>query len=389
MKNRGQYNHFPISAALGGGLLALAIAFAGCSGKQAAPQAAPETPAVRVKAASVEMQPFAATVAVTGSLVSNTRVDVKAETTGRLVKFPKEEGESVDAGEVVAVVDDENYRLAERQAASAVSVAEAALARAKVAEGHSKTELERAENLMKSGGITDKDLKAAQVAEQDARAQVELASAQLEQARAALETARKHVRDASIHAPVSGQIQRKFVNVGAYVEPATAVMTLVNNHRLELESPVPSSDLAPIRKGQKVTFTVNSYPGETFEGRVIDLNPAVEADTRAAKVRIAVDNSSGKLKAGMFAQGDILTGVESQAIVIPASAAYRDDRSAKEAYVFVAENGRAVRRAVTLGREHAVLLEIRSGLKPGDVLILEQSIEVAEGVRVAPAAGEK
>jgi RND family efflux transporter MFP subunit len=388
MKNRGQYTHFPISAGLAGGLLAIALT--GCSSQQAAPQAvATEAPAVRVKVASVVTQPFAATVAVTGSLISNTRVDVKAETTGRLLAFPKEEGESVDAGEVVAVVDDENYRLAERQAASAVAVAGAALARAKITEAHSKTELERAQNLVKSGGITDKDLKAAQVAEQDARAQVELASAQLDQARATLETARKHVRDASIHAPVAGEIQRKFVNVGAYVEPATAVMTLVNNRRLELESSVPSSDLAPIRKGQKVTFTVNSYPGEAFEGRVIDLNPAVEAETRAAKVRIAVDNSGNKLKAGMFAQGEILTGVESQAIVIPASAAYRDDRSAKESYVFVVENGKAARRAVTLGRERSAQLEIRSGLKPGDVLILEQSIEVAEGVRVAPEAAGK
>ena len=75
-----------------------------------------------------------------------------------------------------------------------------------------------------------------------------MAGAQLEQARAALDVARKHLRDAEIKSPVAGEIQRKFVNKGAYVEPPTPVFTLVDNSRLELESPVASADLAPIRR---------------------------------------------------------------------------------------------------------------------------------------------
>ena len=89
----------------------------------------------------------------------------------------------------------------------------------------------------------------------------------------------------------------------------------------------PLRELAPIRAGQRVTFTVVSYPGESFEGRVIEVSPAVDAQTRSAKVRSQVNNRGGKLKAGMFAQGEIQTGIQQQAIVIPASAVYRDDRS--------------------------------------------------------------
>jgi RND family efflux transporter MFP subunit len=150
---------------------------------------------------------------------------------------------------------------------------------------------------------------------------------------------------------------------------------------------VASSDLAPIRPGQKATFTVNSYPGQTFEGRVIEINPGVDADTRSAKVRIQASNEGGRLKSGMFAQGEILTGVEARAIIIPAPAVYRDDRSAKTSYVFVVENGKAARREVRIGRERDSNLEIVAGLKPGDALISEQSIELAEGVRVAPLSG--
>ncbi len=362
--------------------LAGLAALGGCRKPDTKAAAAPEPPPVKAALMTVEPAVFTATVSVTGTLVSRSHVDVKAETTGRVVRFPKQEGERVAAGEAVVWVDDENYRLAVRQAESAVQVAEAATERARVQDTHSRSELERARNLIASGGITDRDLKTAEVIERDARAQVQLAIAQLDQAKAALETARKRLRDAVIHAPVAGEIQKKHVNPGAYVEPPTAVFTLVDNARLELESPVPASELAPIRAGQTAAFSVNSFPGVRFEGRVVEVNPAVETESRSAKVRIQASNASGRLKAGMFAEGEILTGVQMQAIVIPASAVYRDDRSAKESFVFVVEQGKAARRAVRIGRERDSRLEIVAGLKPGDVLVTEQSIELADGVRV-------
>jgi RND family efflux transporter MFP subunit len=378
MKMRKTALSFQLSAC---GLLTLTL-LSGCRSQEAHTANVKAVPPVTASVLRIQPESFAATVTVTGTLVSRTRVDVKAEIIGRVVRFDKEEGDPVKAGEPIVWVNDENYQLAVRQAQTVVEVAVAALERARVQEAHARSELERAQNLIVSGGITDKDLKAAQVAEQDARAQVSLAAAQLEQSKASLEVARKRLRDAIIHAPVAGEIQKKFLNVGAYVEAPTALFTIVDNRRLELEAPVASSDLAPIREGQRVTFAVNSYPGVAFEGRVVEISPAVEAETRSAKVRIQVPNSSSKLKSGMFAEGEIQTGVTKQAIVIPASAVYRDDRSAKSSFVFVVENSKAARRAVRIGRERDSKLEIVEGLKPGDMLIAEQSIELAEGVPV-------
>ena len=341
--------------------LSAAVLLTGCRKQEAATVKASEPPPVFAPVLPVGTEPFNATVPVTGTLVSNSRVDVKAEVMGRVVRFDKEEGASVAAGETVIRVDDENYQLTIRQAETSVRVAEAALERARLMEAHSRSELERAQNLLKSGGITDKDVKAAQLAGRDAQAQVMVANAQLEQARAALDVARKHLRDTEIKSPVSGEIQRKFVNKGAYVEAPTPVFSIVDNRRLELESPVASADLAPIRSGQAVTFQVNSYPGVAFQGRVIDILPAMDAETRSAKVRIQVNNAAGKLKAGMFAEGEILTGVNAGAIVIPSAAVYRDDRSAKSSHVFVLENGKAARRHVRIGRERDSKLEILRG----------------------------
>jgi RND family efflux transporter MFP subunit len=362
----------------------LAALLAGCRGQPARTTAATEPPPVAATVLTVGREPFVAAVAVTGTLVSRSSVDIKAETVGRITRFDKDEGDTVAAGEAVVWVNDESYQLAQRQADTAVKVAEASLERAQVLQQHSRAELERARHLLNSGGITDKDLKAAQLAERDAHAQVTVAAAQFEQAQAALDVAHKHLRDAIIHSPVSGTIQKKFVNQGAYVEAPTALFTVVDNNRLEIESPVATADLAPIQKGQPVRFTVNSYPGVVFEGRVLEIAPAVDADTRSAKLRIRVPNPGGKLRAGMFAEGEIRTGETAQAVIIPSAAVYRDDRTAKSAYVFVIENGKAARRAIRVGRERDGRLEIVEGLAPGDALIAEQSIEIADGVRVKP-----
>lgn len=365
--------------------LLIAVTLAGCRRQEAAtPVQASAAATVTASVLTVSSEPFRATVSVTGTLISRARVEVKAEVIGRVTRFDKEEGAHVEAGEPVAWVNDENYQLSLRQAETGVKLAEVALDRAQLVESHSRAELDRAVNLLQSGGITDKDLKAAQLAKRDAAAQAAIAKAQIDQARAALDLARKHIRDTVIRAPIAGEIQRKSVNTGAYVEAPTAVMTIVDNQRLELECAVASADLAPLRSGQPVPFTVNSYPGVKFEGRVVEINPAVDEQTRSARVRIQVDNGSRRLKAGMFAQGEILTGVDAAAIVVPSNAVYRDDRSAKSAYVFVILEGKAARRDVRIGRERDSRLEILEGLKPGDRLIAEQSIEIAEGVRIEP-----
>jgi len=108
----------------------------------------------------------------------------------------------------------------------------------------------------------------------------------------------------------------------------------------------------------------------------------VDALARSAKVRVRVDNASGKLKAGMFAEGEIQTGVAQQAIMVPAGAVYRSAAAGQDSYVFVVDGDKAARRPVQLGREADNRLEITSGLKPGDSLVAEQRIELAEGVRV-------
>ena len=114
----------------------------------------------------------------------------------------------------------------------------------------------------------------------------------------------------------------------------------------------------------------------------MEISPAVDVVSRSANVRIQVDNSSGRLKAGMFGQGEIDTGARKQAILIPLGAVYRDDQSAKDSFVYVVEDGKAKRRSVRIGAEQPQGLEIIEGLKAGELLVTERSIELADGAPV-------
>ena len=362
-----------------------AVLLAGCGDrKPTSAAAAAERPPLRIPVIRVETRPFTTAVAITGTLVSPSTVIVKAETTGRILKFPKQEGDGVSAGEPVVWVDESHERIAVRQAESALALAEIAVERARVLQGHNRSEYARAQNLLQSGGITDRDYKAAQLADRDSEAQVGLAMAQVEHARSQLAAAKKMLQDSIVRAPVAGEIESKTAAEGGYVEPPTPVFSIVDNSRLELECLVATANLGDIRAGQQVRFTVNTFPGQTFEGRVIETSPTVQAETRSAKVRVRVDNAVRRLKAGMFVEGEIVTGLRRDAILIPAAAVYRDDGSAKSAWVFVVEGERALKRMITVGRERDSMLEVVDRLRPGDILVAEQSIQLADGVRVQP-----
>ena len=136
-------------------------------------------------------------------------VEIKPEVGGRLLAVYFSEGDFVRKDQLLAEIDPVNYRLSYDQAMAVLRVAEAGLERARVSEEHAKTEKERADNLLKSGGITQKDQQAAFTGIKEAESQVHLAEAQCGQARAALAIAEKALKDCKIYAPADGHVQNK------------------------------------------------------------------------------------------------------------------------------------------------------------------------------------
>lgn len=354
---------------------------AGCSNNPAK-SAAPAAPTLAVRVVRVEARPLELGVEVTGSLVSSVAVDVKTEFAGRLVSLLKQEGDRVNRGELVAQLEDVNARLSVGQAHAALEVARAALDRAKVGEEHARREFDRAQNLLKSGGITDRDFQAAEAAARDAQAQVNLAQAQVEQARQTTAQAEKHLNDCRITSPINGEVDRKFVNPGSWVDANALLYHFVDNQRLELETNVASSELAALARGQKIRFTIAAYPDQEFDASVLNISPAVQLQNRSVLVRGAVPNPGGRLKAGMFVKGRVITGVKPAVLTVPAEAVWR--RPGQPSFLYVVDQNRARRQEVKLGVEQTQGFEVTSGLSAGDVVVAEQNLELADGASLAP-----
>jgi RND family efflux transporter MFP subunit len=379
-ENRILQHRRSLAATLALALLSLLL-LAACTSDPARP-AATATASLAVRVVRVEARPLELGVNVTGSLVSSVAVDVKTEFAGRLISLLKQEGDRVSRGELVAQMEEVSAKLSVGQARATLEVAQATLDRVKVAEEHARRELDRAQNLLKSGGITDRDFQAAETAARDAQAQVNLAQAQVEQARQTTAQAEKHLNDCRILSPISGEVERKFVNPGSWLDGNALVYHLVDNQRLELETYVASTELAPLTKGQKIRFTVAAFPDQEFDARVLAISPAVQLQNRSVLVRAAVPNPSGRLKGGMFAKGRIITGTRPSTVVIPADAVWR--RAGQPSYVYLVDQNRARRREVKLGLEQPQGFEIASGLNDGEVVVAEQNLELADGVNLTP-----
>lgn len=325
-------------------------------------------------------------IAITGSLRSAVQVDVKTEQPGKLLVAPPREGEPVTRGQVIARLDDTQYRLSEQQARATVSVAQASLDRARIGVQHADRELERARQVQASGGITIKDFQTAEWAARDARAQVQVAEAQWQQARETLALAQKRLHDCTIVSPISGHVQEHVHNAGIYLDTHQTLARLVDNSQLELEATVPARELSRLHPGQAVRFIVDSFPAQSFPGSLLNLAPAVLEQSRALKLRIRVPNPQGLLKAGMFVRGVVITGTRAGALVLPASAVLRNAADPARGAVLVAEKGMVRRREVELGIERDDKLEIVRGLGKAEAVLADPQAAPAEGERVQPAS---
>jgi len=355
-----------------------------CSGSEVPAKNSAAAPPVElaVKAVPVSVMDWPVSIPISGSLRSQSNVEIKSEVGGRLIATHFQEGDTVRRDQLLAEIDPINYRLACDQAGAALAVARAGLERALVARDHSRLERDRADNLLRTGGITQKDHQAAVNGANEAEAQVKLAEAQIEQARATLSVTEKALKDCKIFAPADGHVRRKYLDQGSLLSPGTTVYSLVDNTRLELECLLPSYQLAEVRLGLRATFTTPTYGERRFEGNVSAINPMIESDNRSVKVIVKMANPGESLRSGMYARGEIEVRVERQALVIPRSALVVDPNETSSGSVYVIAGGLAQRRDVRVGGFRQDQLWIREGLAKGDQVIVEIGPAMKDGVPV-------
>jgi membrane fusion protein (multidrug efflux system) len=350
-------------------LVIMALGTAACAGTEAeTPAAAVETTrSIPVRTTTVEPRDLAETLALTGTLDPRAQVTVVPEISARLERVLHNEGDRVARGQLLAVLDDTDFTLARDRAKAAVDVAEANRA-------HARAEKDRADSLLKTGGITDKDHLAAQVA-------VQVAEASTSQARSELAIAQRQMGRSQIVAPISGRIARRHADAGTIVTAGMPLYTIVDDSIFEFRSAVASSDFGKVKVGEDVVVTVDALPGFVTEGEVNRIAPQVDARSRSFEVIIRVPGRS-QLVSGLFARAEVKVRDVPDGLVVPPAALVRDGSDPSKAQTYVVNGDKVERRDVTVGVEVPDAVQVTSGLKAGDVVVVDPPSALGPGTRV-------
>jgi RND family efflux transporter MFP subunit len=350
-----------------------ALALAACSGP--AQTAAVDKPkGVPVTTAPVETRDLDDTLMLTGTLRPRAQVQVVAEVQARLLRVLRDEGSRVAAGETLAALDDTDYRLSLDRAKAALAVADANKA-------HAVVERERADNLLKTGGITDKDHLSAQVA-------LQVAEAQMAQVRAEVAIAAQQLSRTQIKAPFAGRVAKRMADAGTMLANGTPLFTLVDDGVLEFRASVPSADYGKVHVGAAVDVVVDALGRRSVKGKVARVTPLVEERTRSFEVVVQIPGSDD-LVGGLFARASVTVGKVKSVLVVPPAALVRDGSDPLSAQTFVVANGKAERTKVTLGVETPDAIQVKDGLKAGDIVVLDPPVALSSGAPVELQAARK
>jgi HlyD family secretion protein len=344
--------------------------------------------ALPFRTAEVQRRNLTRVVEVSGRLEAPDRVEVPAPVAGRLVEIVVTAGERVDAGDVLARLDEEGAALAVRGARAQASAAESRVAQARAALGAARATAERTERLAERGLASEADLAATRAAREEAQAALRGAQAARAVAAADLEAAELMEAQREIRAPADGVVLEAPQRLGRLMGPEAGPLFVLGRtlDALLVEADVGEADVGHVRVGQPARFEVPAYPGRWFEARVTAVGLAGRRLEGAIvySAWLEADNPEHLLRPGMSATVRVEVGHVQDALSVPEAALRFVPPQAPEApsrsRVWKVEDAELVAVHVRPGLMGGVHTEVRpvpeDALRPGD--------RVAVGVALAP-----
>jgi membrane fusion protein (multidrug efflux system) len=313
-----------------------------------------------------------------GALVAPNTAMVRAKATGTLLTLAVQEGQRVNAGDLLGRIDvsDLASHVAERSANLAAV----------------KTTLAQAQRTHDSNVGLANDKFISPIALEGSKSQLDGAKAQVAAAEAALDSSRIALRDASLIAPISGIVSKRFVVAGEKVTAEQQVVNIVDLRMLELAGTVGTQDVARLSPGMPVTLKIEGVD-KPLDGKLARIAPSAEAGTRSIGVAVQLQNPKETMRAGQYAVAQVQIGDATPRLTVPIGAI---SSASGQEYVWTVEGGKLLRRTVTTGRRDTVRgrAEVLDGLQP-DVPVLGARFDnLREGakarvVTVATAATPK
>lgn len=315
-------------------------------------------PPMPVEVVTIERQTLRDPFRALGSLEALQEAEVVAEVAGRVLEVPFAEGRAIQSGAALALLDDREARAELERAQARLVLAQS---------GHKRIE-----------ELFTRDL-AAPRERDESRAALAVAEAEV-----ALQQTR--FDKTVVRAPFSGVAGRRYVSVGTRVAIGDAIARVARLDRLRVRFPAPERLAATMRVGASVTLEVSAYPGRTFSGRVVVVEPVVDAETRTFGVIAEVANPGGLLKPGMSADVNTALSERAGVLTVPDEAVLAEgDKN----FVYAVQPDSTVQRAdVTLGVRDASQVEVVSGLSAGAIVVRAGHQKLFPGARVMPVPAQ-
>lgn len=314
-------------------------------------QRAARVSTVPVEADIVGFGPVEAVINVTGSIQGVQEANISAKATGRIEQMLVTDGDFVEQGQLLALIDARELAAQYMQAQANATSAQANMTNA-------ERNYERMRSLAQQGAVAQRELDSAQT-------QHEMATAQISQNAGNIQLLEAQLGNTRITAPFSGYIARRTLSQGEMVSSGAVLLAVVDLRQVKIEVFVSEQDIGRVKPGQNAVFTVDAYPGRTFTGTVTEISPAADPRNRAFKVKILADNTEKLLKSGMFARVRIIHDQKKAAVTV-AKAAIVDKEG--RPVVFVINNDIAEQREVTVGMGNEQSVEILQGLQTGETI---------------------
>ncbi len=333
--------------------------------QQAISQIKPVPPAV-VAAATVKQEQWITALTAVGSLSPVSGVEISNEVVGKIKAIHFKSGQSVKANQLLVELDTDTD-LAELAGLQA----ELQLA---------QTRLQRSEKMLQKKYLSQADY--------------DQNIAQLEQASAAVQAQRTRIDKKAIRAPFAGDMGIRQVDIGHYLSEGSAIVSLQKLTPIFADFAVPERHISQIAIQQAIQISTQAYPGKSFTGKIMAINPSLDNDTRSLKVRAQIENPAKLLRPGMFAQVQIQSGSPATVLTLPDTAISYNPYGNAVFLIETTDKGLIVKnRQVVTGQSREGRVEIISGLKLGDQVVSAGQVKLRNGMTVIidsqPAPGER
>ncbi len=377
-------------------------------------------PVVAVKVARAEISNLSLYVRAPATLFPKEQANIAARTAGPIRQLRARKGDSVAAGQVLAVLENRDLEAQRLEAEAAVMDAQANLE--KISSGTLVADVERARGqvatteatlnqaqkiydrraeLFQQGAIPQRDLLVSQTELAQAKTGYEVARKSLElletqsrgkeirqaesrlaQAKARLQLAEAQLQFTELRSPFAGSITEQFLYPGDMAKPEVPVFTVMDLSVAIARAQVPEEQTSAIQIGQKGDFTPADQNQTTFTGRISVINRSVDLARRTVEVWCEIPNTSRQLRSGVFGSLSILTGTAPQSVVVPLTAVQFKEGT-RSGWVMVVDEKRAAhKREVEAGEIIEGKVQIKQGLRPNELVIIEGGYGLPDGAEV-------